>query len=182
MARIKHPRFQPGRTKALGLEFIDGYADVDLTDAPILHQALLQHGYEIRTLIDSPAYGLGIQVDFPTVVAEGNQTVTGTVTFTGPSVESGVTVTLDHDGPPLAPLPLPDVRFLDLTTLKLADLRDIADIEGIDHPAKATRAQLIDLLSRAPAKPIQFAVVELPDGTVIGDGKSIATLHAADEG
>lgn len=52
MARIKHPRFEPGRSKALGIEFIDGYAVVDLADNPILSAALIQHGFEITEMLD----------------------------------------------------------------------------------------------------------------------------------
>jgi len=93
MARIKHPRFQPGRTKALGIEFIDGYADVDLTDKPILAQALLQHGFEI------------------------------------------------------------ELEAVQLESLTVRELRDVAEIEGIDLPSRATKAELIEVISRSPVPP-----------------------------
>lgn len=49
MARIKHPRFQPGRTRGLaGIEFIDGYAEVELEGNTHLAQALAQHGYTVE--------------------------------------------------------------------------------------------------------------------------------------
>lgn len=49
MARIKHPRFQPGRTRGLaGIEFIDGFAEVNLDGNDILRQAFVQHGYGIE--------------------------------------------------------------------------------------------------------------------------------------
>lgn len=48
MARIKHPRFQPGRTRGLaGIEFIDGFAEVELEGNTHLAQALAQHGYTV---------------------------------------------------------------------------------------------------------------------------------------
>ena len=102
MARIKHPRFEPGRTTALGIEFIDGFADADLTGNPILKLALLQHGYSITE---------------PLEITD----LTGTLT------DPTITVSLAAD-------------------------------PGTE----------------------EFAIVELPDGTVIGDGKSVATLYAAD--
>lgn len=46
-------RFQPGRIKALGIEFIDGYADVDLTDKPVLSAALIQDGFEVTVSPDA---------------------------------------------------------------------------------------------------------------------------------
>lgn len=50
MARIKHPHPQPGRVRDRigGIEFIDGYADVDLSDKPNLADAYAMHGYEIE--------------------------------------------------------------------------------------------------------------------------------------
>lgn len=44
--RIKHPEFKAGREKAIGLEFIDGYAEVESL-ADETRAALLQHGFEI---------------------------------------------------------------------------------------------------------------------------------------
>lgn len=44
--------------------------------------------------------------------------------------------------------------FIDLNSLTRAALRDVAEVEGIEYPAKATKAQLVDLISQIPAAPI----------------------------
>lgn len=49
--------------------------------------------------------------------------------------------------------------IIDLTKLSARELRDVADVEGIEYPAKATKAQLVDLISRVPA-----ASIDDPDG------------------
>jgi hypothetical protein len=137
MARITHPRPQLGRQRFLGIEFIDGFAEVEELHAE-RKQALLQHGFTIKTLMPN-----GIT-----------------------SMDFAVPADVDRDP-----------ELVDLTELKLPELRNIAGVEGIDFPPKATRAQLIDLISRQPAEPaVGFAVVEMPDGTIIGDGESLATL------
>ena len=66
--------------------------------------------------------------------------------------------------------------FFDLT---VPELRDLAETEGIDIPKGAKKAEIVRAFLDAATT--EFAVVELPDGTVIGDGKSIATLYVADE-
>lgn len=50
MARIKHPNPQLGRVRdrIAGIEFIDGYADVDLSDKPNLAAAYAMHGYGVE--------------------------------------------------------------------------------------------------------------------------------------
>ena len=53
MARIEHPRPEIGRQKAFELEFVDGFAEADLTDAPNLTAALNQHGYTITETVDA---------------------------------------------------------------------------------------------------------------------------------
>lgn len=101
MARITHPTFQPGRSKGIsGIEFIDGFAEVDLGDNDILRQALEQHGYGIDE--SSDYCGLGIC-----------------------SANGG------HEG-------------------------TCAAASGWDED--------------------EYAIAELPDGTVVGDGLSLATL------
>lgn len=45
--RILHPRPKPGRQKALGVEFIDGVAEVESLH-PERRLALIQHGYSIE--------------------------------------------------------------------------------------------------------------------------------------
>ena len=94
MIRITHPRPQLGRQRALGVEFVDGTAEVTELH-PERELALKQHGF---------------------------------------SVEGG--------------------DIIDLNVLSRRELLDIADTEGIDVPKRATRAELIDIISRAPAEPI----------------------------
>ncbi|GAA3730131.1 hypothetical protein GCM10022239_03420 [Leifsonia bigeumensis] len=71
---------------------------------------------------------------------------------------------------------------VDLEALTVKELREIADVEGVAVPARASKADLVDLLSRTPAgtgpdgEP--FGIAELADGTVIGDGESPATIPA----
>ena len=90
-----------------------------------------------------------------------------------------------------------EVAAVALEDLTVRELRDIAEVEGIELPARASKAELIDIISRAPAPPAvgpddeplgeqitgegEFAIVELADGTVIGDGESIATLQPDEE-
>lgn len=64
-----------------------------------------------------------------------------------------------------------EIAAVALEDLTVRELRDIAEVEGIELPARASKAELVDLISRSG-----FAVFEGPDGTVIGDGESIATL------
>lgn len=45
--------------------------------------------------------------------------------------------------------------IIDLNTLTIPELRDIADTEGVDLPAKARQDEIVDLISRAPAAPIE---------------------------
>lgn len=121
MARIKHPQFKPGRATDLGIEFIDGFAEVDLTDKPILRQALLQHGYEIDE-----------------------------------------TVGLDERT-------VPELR---------------AELEELGYEVKTSwrKPELIERLAQhRELKTEKFATAELSDGTVIGDGKSLATLPVAED-
>jgi hypothetical protein len=49
--RIQHPRFQPGRVTDLGIEFVDGFAEVEELH-PERRQALLQHGFTIDETAD----------------------------------------------------------------------------------------------------------------------------------
>lgn len=99
--------------------------------------------------------------------------------------------------------------IIDLTSLTVPQLRDIAETEGVDLPTKARKPEIIDILSRTSA-PIPGAVqnddgtwtiegTPIPDGdervgpfgtfgtftrlggTAIGDSTSIVTLGADDE-
>lgn len=96
--------------------------------------------------------------------------------------------------------------IIDLTSLTVPQLREIAETEGIDLPAKARKPEIIEILA-STSQPIPgstqnadgswtiegvpvpegtelvdpFATFERLDGTVIGDGTSIVTLDAADE-
>ncbi|SFN66255.1 SAP domain-containing protein [Mycetocola miduiensis] len=122
MARITHPTFAPGRSKGLaGIEFIDGFAEVDLGDNDILRQALVQHGYGIDE-----------------------------------------TVGLDER--------------------TVAELR--AELEGLGYDVKTSwrKPELIERLAQhRELNTEKFATAELPDGTVIGDGESLATLPVAED-
>lgn len=88
--------------------------------------------------------------------------------------------------------------IVDLTTMTIAQLREIAEMDGVELPSKAKHAEIVEILSRVPAKPIpgtvengdgsfvspgvgEFGTVELLDGTVLGDGTSIVTLPAAED-
>jgi len=88
--------------------------------------------------------------------------------------------------------------IVDLTTMTIAQLREIAEMDGITLPSKAKHAEIVEILSNAPATPILgsvdngdgsftspgvggFATVTLPDGTVLGDGNSIVTLSATED-
>lgn len=111
--RIKHPHFTPGRTVFLGVEFIDGFAEVDSLH-PVVVQTLEQHGYQI-------------------------------VEDVAPS-------------------------FVDLKSLTLAQLKEIAEVEGIDVPKNVKKAALIELLEQpAESGPDVLYVggnaYELPEGT-----------------
>jgi hypothetical protein len=50
VARIIHPRPQAGRVtdRIGGVEFVDGFAEVDLSDKPHLRDSFVQHGYGIE--------------------------------------------------------------------------------------------------------------------------------------
>lgn len=149
--RITHPRPTAGRTEEFGVAFVDGVATVESLH-PERERALLQHGFTLEPDLD---------------VAKPYHPELG------------------------API-------LDLTTLTKKQLQAIADDEGIEIPSRATHAQMVDILSRRPTAPIPgsvnngdgsftteavagpFAIAELPDGTVHGDGSSIVELRAED--
>ncbi|MBC6496104.1 hypothetical protein [Microbacterium sp. 4-7] len=44
--------------------------------------------------------------------------------------------------------------IIDLTSLTIPQLREIAEVEGVDLPAKALKAEIVEILSRQPAAPI----------------------------
>lgn len=155
--RIIHPRPEEGRQSALGVDFIDGVASVESLH-PERELALRQHGYVIEA---DP------EVEAPYQGALGDEIV-------------------------------------DLTSLTVKELREIAEVEGVDLPAKAKRAEIVEILSALPAAPIPgatqnddgswtiegtidgdshdgpFATAILVDGTVVGDGESLATLPASE--
>lgn len=72
--------------------------------------------------------------------------------------------------------------IVDLTAMTIAQLREIAEMDGIELPSKAKHAEIVGILSAAtPSTEVpEFATVELPDGTVLGDGTSIVTLSATE--
>lgn len=95
--------------------------------------------------------------------------------------------------------------IIDLTALTIPQLRGIAETEGIDLPAKALKAEIVEILA-STSQPIPgatqnaddswtiegepipegtelvgpFATFERTDGTIVGDGTSLVTLDAAD--
>lgn len=95
MIRITHPRPQLGRQKDLGVEFIDGVAEVEELH-PERQLALVQHGYGVE---------------------------------------------------------LVGIRLEDLT---VPELREIADQEGVDLPAKAKKPAIIKALDAA----VPTAIIE----------------------
>lgn len=96
-------------------------------------------------------------------------------------------------------------EIVDLNSLTIPELRDIAETEGVDIPAKAKKDDIVALLA-AKSSPIPgatqnedgswtiagipiadgaetdgpFATVTVPDGTVTGDGTSSATAVATE--
>lgn len=89
--------------------------------------------------------------------------------------------------------------IIDLTSLTIPELRDIAETEGIDLPAKARKDEIVDILASTSApipgatrnddgswtiegQPVDEADIENgPFGTAtMIDGKSIATLPVAE--
>lgn len=95
MIRITHPRPQAGRQRFLGVEFVDGAAEVaDLH--PVREQALLQHG-----------------------------------------------ATIELEGVPL-------------DEMSVRELREFAELEGIDVPKRATKAQIIALITNQPVRELPY--------------------------
>lgn len=152
--RINHPRPQLGRQRDLGVDFIDGVAHVESLH-PERELALRQHGYTIEA---------------------------------DPEVEAPFQEAI---GEPI----------IDLNSLTVPQLRDIAETEGIDLPAKARKDEIVEILASTSApipgatrnddgswtiegQPVDeadiakgpFGTATMLDGTVIGDGKSLATL------
>lgn len=96
--------------------------------------------------------------------------------------------------------------IVDLTSLTVPQLRDIAEADGVDLSAKARKPEIIEILSRT-SEPIPgatqnedgswtiegvpltdepelvgpFGAFQRPDGTQVGDGTSLVELDAADE-
>lgn len=157
--RITHPRPQLGRQQALGVEFRDGVATVESLH-PERELALRQHGFTVEA---DP------EVDAPFQEALGEP-------------------------------------IIDLTSLTVPQLRDIAETEGIDLPTKARKDEIVEILSHT-SQPIPgasqnddgtwtiegqpvpdgaavegpFGTAVLADGTIVGDGQSLATVPAAED-
>lgn len=157
--RIIHPTPQPGRQRALGVEFRDGVATAESLH-PERELALRQHGFTIEADLD---------VEAPFQEALGDP-------------------------------------IIDLTSLTIAELREIADQEGIELPAKARKDEIVEILSRT-SEPIAgatqnedgswtiegqpvpedaavegpFGTMVLADGTVVGDGTSLVTLEPTED-
>jgi hypothetical protein len=157
--RIIHPRPEQGRQTDLGVSFVDGVATVESLH-PERELALLQHGFTIAP---------DLEVEAPFHAALGEE-------------------------------------IIDLTALTIAELREIAAVEGIDLPAKARKDEIVALLGSISepipgatrnedgswtieADPVPegsehagpFGTAVLADGTVVGDGQSLATLPPAED-
>lgn len=157
--RITHPNPQAGRQRALGVEFRDGVATVESLH-PERELALRQHGFTVEA---DPE----VQAPFQEGLGE---------------------------------------PIIDLTSLTISELREIADQEGIELPAKARKDEIVEILAQT-SKPIPgatqnddgswtiegqpvpegapvegpFGTAVLADGTVVGDGTSLATLDPIEE-
>lgn len=59
--------------------------------------------------------------------------------------------------------------IVDLNAMTIAQLREIAEMDGIDLPSKAKHAEIVEILSRVPAKPIPGSV-ENGDGSFVSPG------------
>lgn len=59
--------------------------------------------------------------------------------------------------------------IIDLTALTIPQLRDIAETEGVDLPAKALKTEIIEILSRQPATPFPGSI-DSGDGTFTIEG------------
>lgn len=59
--------------------------------------------------------------------------------------------------------------IIDLTSLTIPQLRDIAETEGVDLPAKALKAEIIEILSRQPATPFPGSI-DSADGSFTVEG------------
>jgi len=65
MAHVFHPARPAGKHHdTLGILFIDGVAEVDLTDAPNLRAALHQNGYRVTEPLPRGRF-TGLENDFP---------------------------------------------------------------------------------------------------------------------
>lgn len=80
--------------------------------------------------------------------------------------------------------------IVDLASLTIAELRDIADTEGVTLPSKARHAEIVEILSQRPAEPIPGSIAN-EDGSFTydpplagqDDGEPFATTgFQADEG
>jgi hypothetical protein len=129
MIRITHPRPELGRQSALGVDFIDGFAEVEELH-PERALALTQHGF---------------------------------------TIESPIALNADADA------------FVDLNSLNLSELRDIADTEGVDYTTKTRKPELIDLISRTPVYPIDDANAEQIDPDAEQGGEPAAPDLSLDE-
>ncbi|WP_213816187.1 hypothetical protein [Glaciihabitans sp. dw_435] len=145
MARIIHPRPEAGRQTAFDVvEFVDGVAEYDLTDAPNLTAALLQHGYAIEPSapVESDDLESWLKADLIALaLARG--------------VELGKAKT--------KPAIIAAIR----AQVPLAVIAGVVELES-------DGLTFDEAVAAAPEG--GFAIVELLDGTVVGDGTSIVTL------
>lgn len=139
MSRITHPQPQVGivTDRIGGIEFTDGFAEVDLSDKPNLREAFLQHGYVIEeggTFTGRLVITEGLVVG--TAVADGDP-------FTGQLVaDSAAFKVWAGDNPAeIAPLPLPEAVEGDVTerVYKFAEPESMT--EAYVPPRRARKAK-----------------------------------------
>lgn len=72
-------------------------------------------------------------------------------------------------------------EIVDLNSLNVRQLRDIAEVEGVELPAKARKPEIVKILSELPAEPIPGGV-DNGDGTFTHPGQGEQLIEATVDG
>lgn len=83
-----------------------------------------------------------------------------------------------------------ELEAVTLESMTLAELRDAADVEGVDYPKGVSKAKLIDLINAASLQVLASTVVEVNESEefktardeLLNSGPSEADMDAAIEG